>query len=80
MIRFAELYADLDATTRTSEKVDALKSYFQTAPPHDAAWAAFLLLGRKFGRTVSGRLIREWAAEVTGFRPLADRGMQSRCR
>jgi DNA ligase-1 len=69
VIRFARLYAELDATTRTSEKLEALKSYFQTAPPHDAAWAAFLLLGRKFGRTVSGRLIREWAAEVTGFAP-----------
>jgi DNA ligase-1 len=69
MIPFAELYAQLDATTRTSEKVDALKSYFHEAPPHDAAWAAFLLLGRKFGRTVSGRLIREWAAEVTGYQP-----------
>jgi DNA ligase-1 len=69
MIRFTELYARLDATTRTGEKVDALKAYFQTAPPHDAAWAAFLLLGRKFGRTVNGRLIREWAAEVTGFAP-----------
>jgi DNA ligase-1 len=69
MIRFAELYAELDATTRTAEKVDALKSYFQTAPPHDAAWAAFLLLGRKFGRTVSSRLIRQWAAEATGYEP-----------
>jgi DNA ligase 1 len=69
MIRFAELYAQLDATTRTAEKVEALKRYFQHAPPHDAAWAAFLLLGRKFGRTVSGKLIRQWAAEVTGYEP-----------
>jgi DNA ligase 1 len=69
MIRFAELYTQLDATTRTTEKLAALKLYFQTAPPHDAAWAVFLLLGRKFGRTVSGRLIRQWAAEVTGFAP-----------
>ena len=69
MIRFAQLYAQLDATTRTAEKVDALKSYFKDAPPHDAAWAAFLLLGRKFGRTVSGTLIRQWAAEATGFAP-----------
>jgi DNA ligase-1 len=69
MILFAELYAQLDATTRTAEKVEALKRYFRSAPPHDAAWAAFLLLGRKFGRTVSGKLIREWAAEVTGFEP-----------
>jgi DNA ligase-1 len=69
MIRFAELYARLDATTRTAEKVDALKAYFREAPPQDAAWAAYLLLGRKIGRTVSSKLIREWAAEATGFAP-----------
>lgn len=69
MIRFAALYAQLDETTRTSEKVEALKAYFQEAPPADAAWAAFILLGRKFGRTVSSRLIRQWAAEATGFAP-----------
>jgi DNA ligase-1 len=67
MIRFADLYARLDATTRTSEKVEALKHYFQTAPPHDAAWAVFLMLGRKIGRAVSSTLIRQWAAEVTGY-------------
>src|ERR1700749_943766 len=67
MIRFAELYSELDATTRTVKKVEALKAYFQTAPPHDAAWAAFLLLGRKFGRTVSSGLIRQWAGEATGY-------------
>jgi DNA ligase-1 len=69
MIRFAELYAQLDSTTRTNEKVEAMEAYFRTAPPHDAAWAAFLLLGNKFGRTVNSRLIREWAAEATGFAP-----------
>jgi DNA ligase-1 len=69
MIRFSHLYTELDATTRTNEKVDVLKRYFESAPPHDAAWAAFLLLGRKFGRTVSGKLIRQWAAEVSGYEP-----------
>jgi DNA ligase-1 len=69
MIRFAELYAQLDATTRTLEKVAALKSYFRSAPPHDAAWAVFLLLGRKIGRAVPSKLIRQWAAESTGYAP-----------
>jgi DNA ligase-1 len=69
MIRFSQLYAELDATTRTNEKVDALKKYFQSAPPHDAAWAKYLLLGRKIGRTLSGKLIRQWAAEVCGYEP-----------
>jgi DNA ligase-1 len=67
MIRFAELYTQLDATTRTSEKVAALKAYFQSAPPHDAAWAVFLMLGRKIGRAVPSKLIRHWAAEATGY-------------
>src|ERR1700684_2557394 len=69
MNRFAALYAELDATTRTSEKVDALKAYFQTAPPRDAAWAVFLMLGRKIGRVVPSKLIRELAAEATGYPP-----------
>ena len=39
---FAELYAALDETTRTNEKVEALTRYFAAAPPADAAWAADL--------------------------------------
>jgi DNA ligase-1 len=46
MKRFADLYALLDETTRTTEKVQALKRYFQTAPAHDAAWAVYFLTGR----------------------------------
>jgi DNA ligase 1 len=69
MIRFAELFTELDATTRTSEKVDALKTYFRSAPPHDAAWAVFLMLGRKIGRVVPTKLILAWASETTGYPP-----------
>ena len=39
MHAFAELYAALDETTRTNEKVAALAMYFASAPPADAAWA-----------------------------------------
>ena len=35
---FAQLYAALDETTRTSEKVEALTHYFAQAAPADAAW------------------------------------------
>ena len=69
MIRFVDLYMRLDATTRTNEKVEALKAYFKSAPPHDAAWAVFFLLGRKIKRVVPSKLIRQWAAEATGFAP-----------
>lgn len=67
MIRFSELYAQLDGTTRTTEKVEALKAYFQSTPSHDAAWAVFLMLGRKIGRAVASKNIKAWAAEATGF-------------
>ena len=62
MKRFAELYRQLDGTTRTSEKVAYLKSYFLEAPPADAAWALYFLTGRKLKRLINTRLLREWAA------------------
>ena len=47
MKRFADLYALLDETTKTSVKVEALRGYFAEAPPADAAWAVYFLIGRK---------------------------------
>ena len=38
MKRFAALFAELDATTSTNAKVEALQRYFAQAPAHDAAW------------------------------------------
>lgn len=66
MKAFTDLYRKLDRTTRTGEKVAALSHYFRTAPPRDAAWAVFLLSGRKIGKAISSRLLREWAAEMSG--------------
>ncbi|MEM8709984.1 MAG: ATP-dependent DNA ligase, partial [Planctomycetota bacterium] len=66
MRRFHALFQALDATRKTSVKETALVDYFQEAPPADAAWAAHLLLGRKGRRAVNTRLLREWAAEVSG--------------
>ncbi|HTM54356.1 MAG TPA: ATP-dependent DNA ligase [Pirellulales bacterium] len=63
MRRFTQLFAELDATTRTSEKVRALEAYFQAADPADAAWGLFFLMGRKLKRAVTTRLLREWAAQ-----------------
>ncbi len=63
MKRFADLYERLDATTRTSEKVAALRDYFREAPPEDAAWAMHFLAGRRFKRAVTGRQLREWVAD-----------------
>ncbi|HEV7278960.1 MAG TPA: ATP-dependent DNA ligase [Pirellulaceae bacterium] len=55
MERFSRLYRDLDSTTKTNAKVDALKAYFAEAPPEDAAWAIYFLSGRKIKRVLPTR-------------------------
>lgn len=47
MKRFSRLYSELDATTSTNEKVEALTRYFDEAPARDAAWAVYFLAGGK---------------------------------
>lgn len=67
MRAFAQLYAELDETTKTSEKVDALVRYFAAVPPADAAWALYFLSGRKIRQVISTPRLREWALEATGL-------------
>ncbi|HEV7298533.1 MAG TPA: ATP-dependent DNA ligase [Tepidisphaeraceae bacterium] len=66
MKRFTELFQQLDATTRTSEKVEAMQRYFREAPPADAAWAVYVLAGRTVGKAIASRKLREWASEASG--------------
>ena len=64
MKAFAELYAALDATTKTTAKVEALVSYFAQAAPRDAAWAVYFLSGRKPRQVVPSKRLRLWAREL----------------
>jgi DNA ligase 1 len=64
---FTQLYRRLDATTRTSEKLGALRDYFREAPPEDAAWALALFTGRRPKRAVSHTELRETAAAEAGL-------------
>ena len=66
MNRFAALFAALDASTRSSVKVDALVDYFRNATPADSAWCIALLMGRKPRQVVRSGLLRHWAAEISG--------------
>ncbi|HKP74396.1 MAG TPA: ATP-dependent DNA ligase, partial [Longimicrobiaceae bacterium] len=66
MKAFAALYAALDETTKTSEKVDALARYFASVAPADAAWAVHFLSGRRPKRLVGARKLAGWAMELTG--------------
>lgn len=64
MKRFAELYAALDRTTKTNEKLRSLEQYFRTAPDEDAAWALYFLSGNTVPRPVSSTTLRLWVAEA----------------
>ena len=67
MKRFAALYAALDATTKTNDKVAALVNYFAGAPAADAAWAVFLLSGRKLKQLVPVKRLRAFACEAANI-------------
>lgn len=67
MKRFAKLFAELDETTKTNQKVEALTAYFNQAPANDAAWAIYFLSGQRLRQPVPNRLLRSWAAEAAGI-------------
>jgi DNA ligase 1 len=67
MKRFAALFAELDATTSTNAKVDALRRYFEQAPARDAAWAVYFLAGGKPRQVVPGAQLAVLACEVAGI-------------
>ena len=69
MNEFCELYWRLDSTTKTLEKVKALKEYFAAAPAEDAAWAIYFLVGERIKRLVTTGLLRQWAVEEAGITP-----------
>ncbi len=67
MKRLAQLFNELDSTTSTNAKVDALVRYFTDAPDADKMWTMAVLSGRRPPRSVNYRLLGEWAAELAGL-------------
>lgn len=67
MKRFAQLFAEIDRTTRTNDKVDAMTSYFERADAADAAWAVYFLSGGRPKRLVPVRRLSSWAMELAGI-------------
>ncbi len=67
MRRFAQLYNELDQTTKTLRKVEGLRRYFDEAPEDDKLWTIALLSGRRPKRPVNTTLLRTWAAELAGI-------------
>lgn len=69
MKAFAELYAELDATTSSNAKLAAMQAYFAQAEPQNAAWAVYFLSGGRPRQLVPVKILRELAVEVSGLEP-----------
>lgn len=67
MKRFAKLFSELDTSTSTRSKVDALKRYFAIADAPDAAWAVYFLAGGKPRQAINSRVLREFATGASGL-------------
>ena len=67
MKRFAQLYAELDRTTSTNAKVEAMAAYFESAPPEDAVWGVYFLSGERMKRLLGWRKLALWGREASGI-------------
>lgn len=67
MRRAAQLFEELDVTTSTNAKVDALARYFSEADEQDKLWVIALLSGRRPKRPVTSTQLRTWATEISGI-------------
>ncbi len=59
MKRFTELIREIDQTTSTLKKVEAIKNYFLDVPPEDACWGLFLLSGEKIPTKINRTFLQE---------------------
>lgn len=67
MKHFARLFSELDSTTSTNAKVEALQRYFARTPAQDAAWAVYFLSGGKPRQVVKTAALRSMACELAGI-------------
>jgi DNA ligase 1 len=67
MRAFATLYEELDTTTSTTLKVEAMVGYFRTAPPADAAWAVYILSGRRLKRFIGPAVLWRWLIDAVAL-------------
>lgn len=65
--QFAALFAQLDTTNKTNEKVRILKDYLKEAPDKDKLWSLALFTHKRPKRPVNSTQLRSWAAEDAGL-------------
>lgn len=63
MKRLALAMEEIDASTSTTRKVQAIAAYLREASAEDAAWGVYFLTGRKLSRVVTSRQLAEWVCD-----------------
>lgn len=64
MLRFAELFQQIDETQSTNEKVMHIQNYFSSCTDEDGAWALFFLSGHRIKRLITGKKLLEWCKDI----------------
>ncbi len=59
MHSFVTLFENLDGSTKTTNKINALVDYFKMATPEDAIWTVALLIGNRPKRKITTGLLKE---------------------
>jgi DNA ligase-1 len=67
MKAFAALFTEVEQTTKTNTKVDALIRYFSVAQEQDVLWSISILIGRTLKRHIKTAALKAWAAELAGL-------------
>lgn len=64
---FSNLIIAIEITNKTNAKIDALVSYFKTAPDKDKLWLIALFTGKRPSRPVKSNLMKSWCIEITNL-------------
>jgi len=65
--RFASLVGVLGTSTKTGDKLNALKNYFRLAEDRDKVWVIAIFSGRRPRRNVKVSQLSQWCMEITGI-------------
>ena len=67
MMNFVHLFEQLDSTTKTNAKIQAIREYLEEAEPAEKIFSIALLIGIKPKRAVNTTTLRLWASALSGI-------------
>ncbi len=67
MKRFANFISELEVSNKTTDKVNAMVRYLDTAPARDKIWLLALFTGKRPRRGIQTKFLKQWAIEITGI-------------